>query len=63
MARLVEGGYVSPGGFSRSFLNDCLIAASAREQGFFLVTRNVKDFELIERVEPGLAYAPPWPTR
>lgn len=63
IARLVEGRQMSPGGFTRSFLNDCLIAASAREQGFILVTRNTRDFELITQVEPGLRYIPPWPKR
>lgn len=61
MVRLVERRHRSPGGFSRSFLNDCLIAASARDQGFVLVTRNVADFALISRVERGLRYVPPWP--
>lgn len=63
MARLVEGGHMRPGGFSRSFLNYCLIAASSREHGFVLVTRNARDFELIGRVEPGLMWVPPWPER
>ena len=63
MVRLVERRAASPGGFSRSFLNDCLIAASARELGFILVTRNTRDLELIRRVEPRLEYAPPWPKR
>lgn len=61
MARLVERRDLSPGGFSRSFLNDCLIAATAREHGFVLVTRNAYDFDLISRVEPGLEYEGPWP--
>jgi predicted nucleic acid-binding protein len=60
-ARLVERGYLSPGGFSRSFLNDCLIAASARDHGFVLVTRNTGDFALIGRVERGIRWQPPWP--
>ena len=61
VARLVERGHLSPGGFSRSFLNDCLIAASARDHGFILVTRNAGDFALISRVERGIRYQPPWP--
>jgi len=61
MARLVEHGHLSPGGFSRSFLNDCLIAASARDHGFILVTRNTGDFALISQVERGIRYQPPWP--
>lgn len=61
MTRLVESGALSPGGFSRSLLNDCLVAASARELGFVIVTRNARDFELIEEVEPRLEHEPPWP--
>ncbi|MBI4544683.1 MAG: type II toxin-antitoxin system VapC family toxin, partial [Gemmatimonadetes bacterium] len=63
MARLVESGAMSPGRFSRSFLNHCIIAASAREHGFVLVTRQAADFELIRRVEPGFEHVPPWPER
>lgn len=48
--------------FSRTFLNDCLIAASAGEHGFVLVTRNLRDFETIQRVEPGVEHVPPWPS-
>ena len=59
VARLVE--HLSPGGFSRSFLNDCLIAASARDHGFILVTRNIADFAFIGQVERGIRYQPPWP--
>lgn len=63
LTRLVAGKHMSPGGFTRSFLNDCLIAASARERGFVLVTRNVTDFALIQRVEPRLTVVAPWPER
>lgn len=61
MARLVEAGAMSPGGFTRSFLNDCIIAASAKEFGFVLVTRNARDFARIATVEPGVEYVLPWP--
>lgn len=61
MARLVERGRMSAGRFSRSFLNDCLIAASAREHGFIVVTRNTRDFALIRGVERRLEFVPPWP--
>jgi predicted nucleic acid-binding protein len=61
VARLVERGRLSPGGFGRGFLNDCLIAASARDHGFILVTRNTADSALISQVEPGIRYVPPWP--
>jgi predicted nucleic acid-binding protein len=61
MTRLIASGRLSPGGFRRSFLNDCLIAASAREHGFVLVTRDAGDFDLIRHVEPRFEYALPWP--
>lgn len=60
LARLVREKKVSPGGFRPSFLNDCLIAASAREHGFVLITRNVNDFELIGTVTP-VRVLPPFP--
>ena len=44
----------------RSFANDLLIAATARELGAMLVTRNLGDFELIQRVVP-IHFQPPWP--
>lgn len=60
VAALVRAGRISPGGFGRSFLNDCLLAASVREHGFVLVTRNTRDFALIATVEP-VEVAAPWP--
>lgn len=61
ISRLVARKHLSPGGLRRSFLNDCLIAASAREHGFILVTQNIGDFALISQVERGIRYQPPWP--
>ena len=49
-------------GIARSFYADCLIAASAREHGFVLVTRNTQDFRLIRQVEK-FTFVEPWPTR
>jgi predicted nucleic acid-binding protein len=60
MAELVRAGRLSPGGFGRGFVNDCVLAASARERGFVLVTRNMRDFELIRTVERAEVVAP-WP--
>jgi predicted nucleic acid-binding protein len=61
VARLVRRKQISPGGFPRSFLNDCLLAASVREHGFVLVTRNTADFDLIRSIEP-VDVLPPWPS-
>lgn len=60
IAQLVRSKRLAAGGIPRSFFNDCLIAASAREHGFTLITRNTADFELIGTVEPVDA-VPPWP--
>jgi predicted nucleic acid-binding protein len=45
-----------------SFFADCLIAASAREHGFILVTRNTRDFRIIQQVET-FKFVEPWPVR
>lgn len=45
----------------RSFGNDILIAATARELGATIITRNVGDFGLISQVL-SLKYEAPWPT-
>ena len=63
MVRLAERRVMSAGAFTRSFLDDCLLAASARELGFVLVTRNTRDFDLIRCVEPRLTFVSPWPER
>jgi predicted nucleic acid-binding protein len=60
VATLVQRRHLSPGGFSRSFLNDVLLAVSCREAGVVLITANVADFSLIQAVEP-VRFAPPWP--
>jgi predicted nucleic acid-binding protein len=60
LAELVRGGVLRPGAFGRSFFNDCLIAASAREHGFVLITANTSDFHRISSVEP-LPFQKPWP--
>jgi predicted nucleic acid-binding protein len=48
-------------GAGGSFFADCLIAASAREHDFVLVTRNARDFALIQEVEM-FSFVQPWPT-
>ena len=58
--RLRELGSYEGSLAKRSFGNDLLIAATARELGAMLVTRNLGDFELIRRVVP-IHFQPPWP--
>lgn len=60
MSRLVQQKRMSPGGFGRSFVNDCLLGASCREEGLVLITRNARDFELIQEVET-FEVTEPWP--
>lgn len=45
---------------SRAFANDVLLAASCREAGATLVTRNERDFIRIRRVMP-FRFVKPWP--
>lgn len=61
ISRLAEAGSISPGGVKPSFFNDCLLAASSREQGHVIVTHNRDDFELIAQVEPAVRTSPPFP--
>jgi predicted nucleic acid-binding protein len=60
MAHLVQRKMMAPGGFSRSFVNDCLLAASCRDEGLVLITANASDFALIKRVEE-VEVVGPWP--
>jgi predicted nucleic acid-binding protein len=60
VASLVDRGELTAGGIPRSFTNDTLIAASCREEGVTLITRNVRDFERIRKVER-VQFAEPWP--
>ncbi len=60
IAELVIRKRRSPGGLSRSFLDDAVLAASCRESGMTLITRNRSDFELLAEVEP-VRFVEPWP--
>ena len=44
----------------RSFANDILLAATARELGAIVITRNLADFRIIRRVLQ-FKYMAPWP--
>ena len=44
----------------RSLVNDILIAATCRENGFILVTRD-RDFALVRPHLRGFTFVPPWP--
>lgn len=61
VTRLVEAGELSAGGVRPGFFNDCLLAASARDHGYSIVTHNAADFGLIGRVEPGVRFLAPFP--
>jgi predicted nucleic acid-binding protein len=61
VVRLAENGAIERGRVKAGFFNDCLLAASAREQGFTLVTWNRADFDMISRVEPALRAVTPFP--
>lgn len=60
LSQLVQRKLMSPGGFKRSFLNDCVLAASCREVGATLVTLNRDDFRIIEKVMR-FEFQEPWP--
>ena len=60
VAELVVRKTPSARSFTRSFLNDALIAASVREEGAVLITHNIDDFKLLATVESHRFLAP-WP--
>jgi predicted nucleic acid-binding protein len=60
LARLIRSRRVGEPGVTRSFFNDCLLAASAREEGLTIITDNHRDFELIDSVER-VRFVAPWP--
>jgi len=62
VAMLIARKLVDATGVAPSFLHDVLLAASCREAGMTLVTRNVVDFERIRHVER-FDFVPPWPVR
>lgn len=60
MADLIASRQLSSEGVTRSFVNDCVIAASAHEHGFVLITENARDFDLISKAVR-FDHVPPWP--
>ena len=60
LSQLIQRKLMSPGGFKRSFINDCVLAASCREVGATLITLNREDFELIRQVL-SFEFTAPWP--
>lgn len=62
VGRLVEKRRLSRTGVPRSFLNDTLIAASCREHGVTVITRNQRDFEKIREVV-AFGFDAPWPEK
>ena len=61
VATLIDRGELTVGGVPRSFTNDAVLAASCREEGVTLITRNRRDFERIQRLER-FRFVDPWPT-
>lgn len=61
IVRLVESGRLGVGRLKPGFFNDCLLAASARDHGYTIVTNNLGDFALIARIEPKVEVVPPFP--
>lgn len=60
VAELVARKRLSAGGVPRSFLADALLAASCREAGAVLITRNAADFRRIAEIER-FEWSEPWP--
>ncbi len=60
VALLTQRRVLSPGAFTRSFLNDALLAASCREEGLTLITANTRDFARLQQVER-FEFLAPWP--
>jgi len=60
LSRLLSERRISPNGIRRSLMNDLLIAASARDHGFILITENTRDFSLVADVLP-METVTPWP--
>jgi predicted nucleic acid-binding protein len=60
LGALFRGG-LEPARASRSLLNDALLAASCRESGMTLVTRDRGDFTRIGELLPGFEFVAPWP--
>jgi predicted nucleic acid-binding protein len=57
---LIQRRVLSPSGFTRSFLNDALLATSCREEGLTLITSNTRDFARLRAVER-FEFVAPWP--
>ena len=60
LSRLASERHMERRSIPRSLVNDTLIAASCRENGVTLVTRNTRDFEMIQTVLP-FDFVAPWP--
>jgi predicted nucleic acid-binding protein len=60
LSRLATEHHMERRSIPRSLVNDALIAATCREHGVTLVTRNTRDFELIQSVLP-FDFTAPWP--
>ena len=61
LAGLVAEGGLDFATMKKTLIIDALLAASCREAGVMLVTRNLRDFERLARHIP-FRFAAPWPT-
>lgn len=61
LTRLVEARQLPPAPVKPGFFNDCLIATSAIEHGFTVITYNTDDFKRINAVAPGVQFRLPYP--
>jgi predicted nucleic acid-binding protein len=60
LTQLLREKKVSANGIKCSLINDLLIAASARDHGFVLITDNGQDFDLVKDILP-VDVVPLWP--
>ena len=61
LSRIAEEERVERSSFSRSFINDAILAACCREHGITLITANLGDFARIERILK-FGFTAPWPS-
>lgn len=61
IAELVRRRTISPGGYAKSFVNDCILACSCAESGVTIITHNTRDFAILQQIVP-VNVTEPWPS-